>query len=80
MDVDLPPNEDVAQQDASNILYDLPYDSWVWGPHSGGWLAGWCLNMEHNCGLFMVSCSSICMRWALNHTWRLVTGLKYLPF
>ncbi|CAN6887230.1 unnamed protein product, partial [Brassica oleracea] len=19
-----------------------------------GWLAGWCLNMEHNCGLFMV--------------------------
>lgn len=33
---------------------DLPYDSWVWGPHSGGWLAGWCLNMEHNCGLFMV--------------------------
>lgn len=54
MDVDLPPNEDVAQQDASNILYDLPYDSWVWGPHSGGWLAGWCLNMEHNCGLFMV--------------------------
>ncbi|KAF3607243.1 hypothetical protein DY000_02046216 [Brassica cretica] len=54
MDVDLPPSEDVAQQDASNILYDLPYDSWVWGPHSGGWLAGWCLNMEHNCGLFMV--------------------------
>ncbi|CAF2046091.1 unnamed protein product [Brassica napus] len=54
---------------------DLPYDSWVWGPHSGGWLAGWCLNMEHNCGLSW-SCSSICMRWALNHTWRLVTGLK----
>lgn len=43
-----------------------------------GWPVGvWTWNITVG---FSWSCSSICMRWALNHTWRLVTGLKYLPF